>query len=70
MKDLCSDFVAGKDKTPRKSDKFDTKDWVAVDDLIKWINQCDDGTAFNEYQIRKRTILNALSNENKKEEKQ
>lgn len=37
------------------------KKWVAVDDMIKWVEDCDDGTAFNEYQIRKRTIIKALN---------
>ncbi len=39
------------------------KKWVSVDDLIKWINEFDDGTAFNEYQIRKTTLIKLLQNE-------
>lgn len=46
--------------TEQIAKKYWVKRWIAVDDLIKWINEYNDVGAFNEYQIRKRTLIKLL----------
>jgi len=36
------------------------KRWVSVAELKKWVENCDDSTASNEFQIRKTTLLAQL----------
>ena len=37
------------------------KKWVALDYLFKWIDEINDETAFNQWQIRKTTIEKVLN---------
>lgn len=39
---------------------FNNKKWISLDDLEDWIANISDKEAFNDWQIRKTTILNEI----------